>query len=208
MRREGTSQWRNLVDESQLFITIDTMDSPTEHADAVARTLLAAALLERLANTDLDHAMQIYPSPEALAARMLDTLPDTLVTDPLVGPAYSAPALARWKQLTRQAVDQQRRAGRLFAVMVDRRWLYPAVQFDNYGRQSASFRAVLEQHRNEDPVEVAIWLETPDQESGIAPKAAIRRAEGDRTAAERFFDSFVPTIIQPPAMPAESGPDE
>jgi len=174
----------------------------------VTRALLAAAIGEKLNRIDFDRAMQIYSTPEALAARMLDTLPDTHVTDPPIGPCYSAPALARWKQLTRQAVDQQRRAGRLFGVMVDRKWLYPAVQFDNYSRQSAAFAAVLEKYPDKAPVEFAVWLETPDSKTGIAPKVDIRRAQNDRTAADRFFDGFVPTIIEPPAMAVESEPDK
>jgi hypothetical protein len=196
------------VDTVKLSVTIDSMDTPTEPANAATRALLTAAIGERLSKLDFDRTREFYPTPEALAARMLETLPDTLVTDPPIGACYSAPAVARWKQLSRQSIDQQRRAGRLFGVMVDRRWLYPAVQFDNYGRQSAAFTAVLEQHRIEDPVGFAVWLETPDPETGIVPKAEIRRAENDRTAAGRFFDGFVPTIIEPPTMVVESDPDK
>ncbi|MET4583756.1 hypothetical protein ABIE21_003287 [Conyzicola nivalis] len=127
------------------------MNSPTEPTGAATRALLAAAVGERLTEIDFKRAGELYATPEALAARMLEALPDTPVTDPPIGSCYSAPALARWKQLSRQAIDQQRKAGRLFGAMVDRRWLFPAVQFDKCGRQSRAFAELLYSHPGQDP---------------------------------------------------------
>jgi hypothetical protein len=178
-------------------------DPPRQTADD-----LTQALTEMLAGRDLSAALAIYPSPESVAQRMLQAVPDVVVRDPPIGACYSAPALARWKQLSRQAVDQQRKAGRLFGVMVDRRWLYPSVQFDSQGRQSPAFLAVRESRSGKDAVEFAVWLEAPDPETGVAPKAKFQRAADNRTLEERFFDGFVPTIIQPPFAPVNAGPDK
>jgi len=186
---------------------IDQFATPSNSHSAVGKDL-AAALVERFEEVDFASAQQQYRTPEALAARMLETLPDIVATDPPIGSCYSAPALARWKQHSRQAIDQQRRSGRLFGVMVDRRWLYPSVQFDSRGRQSPAFVAVLESQSGRDAVEFAVWLETPDSETGVTPKAEIQRAADNGTREERFFDGFVPTIIQPPFAPVNSDPDK
>ena len=187
------------VDTAKLSVTIDNMDTPTEPANAATRALLTAAIGERLSKLDFDRTREFYPTPEALAARMLETLPDTLVTDPPIGACYSAPALARWKQLSRQAIDQQRKAGRLFGAMVDRRWLYPAAQFDKRGGQSRAFAELLHSHPGQDPVEFAVWLETDDPATGVSPRLELQQAPDTRTPDERFFDDFVPTIIEPPS---------
>jgi hypothetical protein len=192
------------VDSTAQLIRINTMESDTTAGTDLTASDTAAALWDvigaRLADIDLGRAMTQYPTPEALAARMLDTLPDVAVTNPPIGACYSASALARWKQLSRQGIDQQRRAGRLFAVMIDHRWLYPSVQFDQRGRQSAAFAALLERQRAlvGNPFEFAVWLETPEEPGGPTPRARLQSASGTRTVADRTFDDFVPTIVDPP----------
>ena len=188
---------------------MDNVLDPFQHEyPADLSSALKSAIAAHLNQVDLGGAMAKFPDVDALVAKMLATLPDFCVDEPPIGSCYSAPALARWKQLSRQAIDQQRRAGRLFGVMVDRRWLYPSVQFDSQGRQSPAFVAVLESQSAKDAVEFAVWLETPDPETGVTPKAEIQRAADNRTQEERFFDGFVPTIIQPPFAPVNSDCDK
>jgi hypothetical protein len=183
-------------------------EAPRSHIPAAASSVnsvefqgaVAAALGERLADIDLVRAVRHYGSVGAIAKGMTNTLPDVIVSEPLIGPCYSTLALSQWKQISRQAVDQQRRSRRLFGAMIDGRWLYPAVQFDSRGRQSQAFAALLLIHSAGagKEVEFAVWLETPDPKTGISPRAELQNAPDLRTLEERFFDGFVPTIIEPP----------
>jgi hypothetical protein len=198
------------VDLAVLLISINTMESDMTADTGPTAGDTAAALRDvlgaRLADVDLGRAMTRYRTPEALATRMLDTLPDVAVTDPPIGACYSAPALARWKQLSRQAIDQQRRSGRLFGVMVGGRMLHPSAQFDNHGRQSRAFVDLYAHAGGSDPVEFAVWMETPDPVTGVRPSDTLRRAPDTRTSHERLLDGFVPTIVEPPYGAAATQP--
>jgi hypothetical protein len=195
-----------MVDTRLSLITIDTMNSPSERANAATSTLLAAALGERLTRIDFNRAKESYSTPEALAARMLEAVPDVVVSAPPIGPCYSSSALARWKQVSRQAIDQQRRSGRLFGVLVGGRMLYPSAQFDNHGRQSRAFVDLYADAGGSDPVDFAVWMETPDPVTGVRPSDTLRRAPDTRTSHERLLDRFVPTIVDPPYGAAATQP--
>jgi hypothetical protein len=187
-----------MVDTRLSLITIDTMNSPSERANAATSTLLAAALGERLTRIDFNRAKESYSTPEALAARMLEAVPDVVVSAPPIGPCYSSSALARWKQVSRQAIDQQRRSGRLFGVLVGRRMLYPSAQFDNHGRQSRAFAEMYADAGDREPIEFAIWMATPDSATALRPSDTLRLAPDTRTPHERLLEGFDPTIVQPP----------
>ncbi|MBB5844922.1 hypothetical protein HD599_003245 [Conyzicola lurida] len=187
------------------------MDVDPHESEALveARHALVAAIAARLPGVDFERALDTFPDVEAFAARMLEVLPDVCIDDPPIGACYSGPALGRWKQLTRQAIDQQRRAGTLFGVMVDRRWLYPSVQFDANGRQTRAFAELVAQETpGREPLEFAVWLETANPSTGTTPARTLREQPDTRTATERLLDGFVPTIIQPPAAAVTSGTDK
>jgi hypothetical protein len=182
--------------------TTDAVQTSTEMAAA-----LGDAIVARVGGVDFARVAGIYPTREALAARMLEALPDIVVSDPPIGPCYSSSALVRWKQLSRQAIDQQRRSGRLFGVLVGRRMFYPSAQFDNHGRQSRAFAKMYTDAGGGDPIEFAVWMETPDPVTGERPSDTLRLAPDTRTPHERLLDGFVPTIVEPPNGAAASEPD-
>jgi len=162
---------------------------------------LLQLVADRLATTDLTRASQFYPDPNDLADRMLASLPDKIITEPLIGPCYSTTALARWKRLTRQAVNHQRTVGTLFAVEHKGSFYFPAVQFDNRGRQTAAFRELWDTFTatGGEPLAFAVWLQTPDPATGLSPARVLRDAPDVRTDEQRTMDDFEPTIIRPPA---------
>jgi hypothetical protein len=177
--------------------------TPEDHRAALAY------LGVRLAEVDLIKALRLHGSAEAMVNRMMYTLPDTILTDPPIGPCYSSSALARWKQVSRQAIDQQRRSGRLFGVLVGGRMFYPSVQFDNRGRQSRAFAEMYAdaERSGRDQVEFGIWMETPDPVTGVRPSDTLRLAPDTRTPHERLLDNFVPTVVDPPYGAAAAEPD-
>lgn len=72
---------------------------------------------------------------------------------------------ARLTGRSRQAIEKQRRAGRLLALRVGRQWRYPAWQFDPDGTGSvlAGLPEVIEALAMS-PVAAAVWLTTPRSE--------------------------------------------
>jgi hypothetical protein len=185
----------------------DLLESPSPSEDEQQQDL-RAALMTRLSRVNLAHAIQLGQSPDEVATGMLSALPDVVLADPPIGPCYSSSALARWKQLSRQAIDQQRRSGRLFGVLVGGRMLYPSAQFDNHGRQSRAFADLYADAggSDRDPVEFAIWMETADPVTGVRPSHVLRSTPDTRTPHERLFDNFVPTIVDPPYGAAVTEP--
>jgi len=167
---------------------------------------LAFALAERIATIDLTRAAEIYPSAEALADRMIEALPDEYIDEPLLGPCFSTAALARWKQITRQAVTRQREIGTLFAVEHKGKFHFPTTQFDRRGRQTAAFRTLWTQFKatGGDPLAFAVWLQTPDPETGTAPAVALSKAGAERSD-QMFLEDF--TIIDPPTRSSDEPPD-
>jgi len=168
--------------------------------DTASVGALLQLVADRLATTDLTHAAQLYPDPNDLADRMLASLPDKIISEPLIGPCYSTSALARWKRLTRQAVNHQRTVGTLFGVEHKASFYFPAVQFDNRGRQTRSFRELWNMFTETDgePLAFAVWLQTPDPATGLSPARVLRDAPDNRTDEQRMMDEFEPTIVEPP----------
>jgi len=169
---------------------------------------LVSALTERIAAVDLTRALELYPDVEALADRMIDSLPDQFVSEPLIGPCYSTSALAKWKRVSRQAITHQRKVGTLFAVAHKGNYLYPSSQFDHRGRQMAAFREVWTRFSatGGDPLAFAVWLQTPDPDTGVAPAAKLAHNPDGRITGQMFLEDF--TIIQPPFAPVNSDRDK
>jgi hypothetical protein len=98
-----------------------------------------------------------------LARRMLAVVPAAHPWDEQIGPFYETAGLVRWLNVTKQALSDRVRRGRLLAVTTaDGRVLYPARQFadrqlvQGLPETLAAFRAT--------PVDgwaIAAWLTTP-----------------------------------------------
>jgi len=131
---------------------------------------------------------------------MLTAIPDRLITEPDIGLCYSTAALARWKQISRQAVVSQCRSGRLFGLMHERKLVFPSIQFDSRGRMRRLFAEEF-QHSSAEQVSVedfATLLHAVDDNAGLSPAMRISTSLDDRSALERALDDFVPRIVQPP----------
>jgi hypothetical protein len=132
---------------------------------------------------------------------MISAIPDLAIADPPVGAAYSTAALARWKQISRQGVFAQYRAGRLFAVLHLGKLIYPSCQFDSVGNQLPRFRELLRE-ASEDVTDLAgfaSWIHTAHPRSGSTPAEALRASPRRGATPSRLPTRSELTVIQPPA---------
>jgi len=160
----------------------------------------ADALALVIGGVDIERSLELYGTVEGVAARMLTAIPDRLITQPDIGLCYSTAALARWKQISRQAVVAQYRSGKVFGLMHGRKLVFPSIQFDSRGRMRRVFadeflRPGAEQLSVKD---FATLLHTADDNTGLSPAMRISESVDVRSALERALDGFVPTIVQPP----------
>ena len=164
----------------------------TQGPDAILQ-----AFRERLQEFDMAQVEAAYPDPKELVSRMVTTLPDLFVDDPMIGTCYSTARLAAWKGLSRQGIAHQQRTGRLLGVKHGRTIAFPSVQFDVRGRMTRPFRKLLEEKREAGltDMEIALCLETPDADTGITPRQQLLDAPDTRTAAEKWTDDFDPVLI-------------
>jgi len=176
--------------------------SQTEPTPAAA---LVSALTDRLARIDLTRAAELHPSVDDLVQRMLDSLPDEVISEPLLGPCYSTAALAKWKQITRQAVTHQRNVGTLFAVEHKGKFHHPSAQFDNRGRQTRSFRELWSAFTatGGHPLAFAVWLQTPDPDTGRTPATRLASEPDRLTDGLVFLEDL--TIVEPPTGATGAG---
>lgn len=86
--------------------------------------------------------------------------------------------------LTRQAIDNRRKAGRLLAVDSNKRgWLYPLWQVED-GRVLQGFESVLHELRDFDPwMQAAFFLNPNDFLRDETPLSALRRGQIDSVLA-------------------------
>jgi hypothetical protein len=170
---------------------------------------LASMLAERLSAMDLSRALEEVLNVDDLVSRMFEAVPDAFITEPLIGSCYTTAALARWKQVTRQAITRQREIGVLFAVQHKALFYFPSVQFDNYGRQTQAFSDLWADYAatGGPPLAFAVWLETPDPATGLSPAIQLRNTPDGRTPEQRLLDGFTPTIVDPPNGAAATEPD-
>jgi hypothetical protein len=93
------------------------------------------------------------------------------------GGSLSPAQAARLLGVTRQAIDKQRRSGRLLAVDVGRRWRYPAWQIHN-GRLLTGLRETLTALRAPAPwTKVAFFLNRNPRLRSRRPLDALRRGQ-------------------------------
>jgi hypothetical protein len=171
--------------------------------EQTARTAaeLVAALLPAIARMDLARAVELHGSVVGVADRMISTIPDLAIADPPVGAAYSTAALARWKQISRQGVFAQYRAGRLFAVLHLGKLVFPSCQFDSIGDQLPRFGELLSE-ASEDVTDLAgfaSWLHTARPRSGTTPSEELRASARRGATRSTLPTRSELTVIQPPA---------
>lgn len=175
-------------------------EAQTKQATGTAAELVAA-LVPAIARMDLARAIKRHGSVEGVADRMIATIPDLAIADPPVGAAYSTAALARWKQISRQGVFAQYRAGRLFAVLHLGKLVFPSCQFDSAGNQLPRFRDLLSEASEAvtDLAGFASWLHTARPRAGTTPAEELR-ASAYRGATRGTLPARSElTVIQPPA---------
>jgi hypothetical protein len=104
------------------------------------------------------------------------------------GGARSSEQVAKFLGLTRQAIDQRRKARKLIAWQDQAgHWRFPVWQFDSNGLPFRELPAILEELPG-DPWSDMIFFLTDDQTLGGRPLDILRRGKGNRVrlAAMRF----------------------
>ncbi len=124
------------------------------------------------------HAPERLGDPDALAARMLATVPQPSPWSEL-GPFYSTTGIARvLGGVSRQAIEERRRRRTILALRTaDGVWVYPAFQLDERNRVVRGLAEVLDRFRPQ----------TPDDEWMVASfVAAAQPGLGDRTIVDHL----------------------
>lgn len=158
--------------------------SPTPpDPDDLALKRLMSALVRHVRPLNLTEVERANGSMDAVAKRMLASVPGANVLDDRVGPFYDTAGLKGWFQMSRQALDVQAKAGDVLCVLsADGFRLYPSFQFDERGTRLPRLREVLV---GLDPDQVdtwgdAVWLNAPAEElDGLTPAAALRTDRAD-----------------------------
>ncbi len=147
---------------------------------------LMRAVIERLPRIAWDRMISTPGGLEALVDTVMASIPDIHIDSPDVGACYSARRLAvRWG-ITRQAIYQQRRAGRIVGFQHGTEYAYPEWQFGTDCRPMPEVREVLKNVAAPPPdvTGFAAWLDGTDSESGQSPRqmieAAAHRVPGGR----------------------------
>lgn len=153
-----------------------------EATDPALRRLMFA-LVRHVKSLDLSEVERANGSMDAVAERMLASIPGANVLDDRVGPFYDTAGLEAWFQMSRQALNVQVKAGDVLCVMsADNFRLYPSFQFDERGSRLPRLREVL---AGLDPEQVdtwgdAVWLNAPAEElDGVTPAEALRADRAD-----------------------------
>ncbi|MBC7593925.1 MAG: hypothetical protein H7288_08325 [Kineosporiaceae bacterium] len=133
------------------------------------------ALVDRLPTIAWDRIPEAQRTVEWVAQKMVASLPSVMIGDPPVGACYTARGLALWRGVTRQAIHQQRRAGRIVGFKHGNTVVYPAFQFSHTGRMLPIVRDMLETHLTalDDATEIAAWLDKIHSRSGLSPRQMI-----------------------------------
>ncbi|MBD8539193.1 hypothetical protein [Frigoribacterium sp. CFBP 8751] len=165
----------------------------TEHlvapvAGIAEREELLAALRDHLEGVDLRPVMDVLGGVDAMARRMLASVPGANVYDDALGPFYDTTSLGRWKSIRRQSIDGQVRRGDVLCVTTpEGHRLYPSFQFDGPDGTPlpnlARVLAVLDPRRA-DVWGDAIWVREPRPELGDrSPAQALRDGDADDVIA-------------------------
>lgn len=163
------------------------------------RADLASALIDRLRTVDWDHVSWSEDGPEAMADRMLASLPTVFINDPAVGACYTTRGLAMWRGSTRQAIYQERRSGRLLGFLHGKKVVYLALQFSDSGRPLLDLRLLLAKLNAppEDAEDVAAWLDAVDRRSGQSPRKLLTAAANRRPDSNGIPQLSQVRIINP-----------
>jgi hypothetical protein len=125
---------------------------------------LIRLLSDRIMSGDFDATLAAF-DPADIAARMTAVLGDTRhPAADRVGPVYTTAALARWKGVSRQAIQNAQRQHRILAFKTaDGAWLYPAYQFGPRGEYLPDLPRVLAllDPTDADPTTPILWLNQP-----------------------------------------------
>jgi hypothetical protein len=143
-----------------------------------AHSELIRAVVERFPRIAWDRMPSTEEGLEALVDKVMASIPDVYIDSPDVGACYSARRLAvRWG-ITRQAIYQQRRTGRIIGFKNGTEYAYPEWQFGTDCRPMTQVREVLKNVATPPPdiAGFAAWLDTPDVESGQSPQQMIEAA--------------------------------
>jgi hypothetical protein len=174
-----------------------------------AHSELIRAVVERFPRIAWDRMPSTEEGLEALVDKVMASIPDIFIHSPAVGACYSARRLAvRWG-ITRQAIYQQRRAGRIIGFKHGTEYAYPEWQFGTDCRPMTQVREVLKNVAAPPPdvTGFAAWLDTPGVESGQSPRQMIEAA-AHRVPAGRQLPklSQVTIITRQPLTRSPSDP--
>ena len=168
-----------------------------EDASGVRLELLQA-LVDRLPNLAWERIPESDQGIEPVAKMMISSLPTAFIDDPPMGACYTARGLAAWRGMTRQAVHQQRRAGRILGFTHGREVVYPAFQFSDIGRTLPVVRDLFAQFLTllTDAAEVAAsaWLDTINRRSGRGPRQLLGTSPAT-TVGERVVPSLTQVAV-------------
>ena len=172
---------------------------------------LMRAVCERLPRIAWDRMPSTEGGLEALVDKVMASIPDIVIDSPAVGACYSARRLAvRWG-ITRQAIYQQRRAGRIVGFQHGTEYAYPEWQFGTDCRPMTQVREVLKNVATPPPdvTGFAAWLDRTDAESGRSPRQMIEAA-AHRVPAGRQLPklSQVTLITRQPLTRSPSDPSD
>ena len=126
-------------------------------------------------------------SAAELAARMLAAVPEPSPWNAL-GPFYSTTGVRRiLGGISRQAVEDRRRRGRLIALhTAEGGWVYPAFQFDGRNRPMA---AVVDAHRRLTSGRIDAWSAAG---ALVGPQPEL----GGRSIVEHLRDGGDPAVVE------------
>ena len=167
------------------------------------------ALVSALHTVDMVRSLEFFGSVEAIASRMLSSLPDIVISEPPIGACYTTRCLADWKQVSRQAIVAQRQRGRIVGLLHGGRLVYPAVQFDYCGQMRPAFDALLDgvDRVQMSPPEFAKWLHHAHPETGRTPSEILATTPNSPMSRGELPRRSDLTVIQPPARAESSGED-
>lgn len=187
-QRSGSGSWQS-IEKAKATATVESQSAaPAYEVEnllaGVARmddrpeARLLHALLRKIMTVDLVAVERAGGSMDAVVDRMLASVPGANVLDDRVGPFYDTAGLKAWFGISKQALDQQARAGHVLCLLsADGFRLYPSFQFDDRGARLPRLNEVLAglDPEQEDPWGDAAWLNAPaDELDGLTPAQALR----------------------------------
>lgn len=122
--------------------------------------------------TSADRVVRLHPVGSSSIHDLAKPLPGI---KHIIGPVYSTRALMNVLGLSRSTVSKKVKEGRILAIKVQGRNLFPVFQFDNDQVRSDVLKVVDELRECADPFTIALWLQTPiaDDPKVRTPLAAL-----------------------------------